>query len=786
MVGRSKLFFGRPGDARGASPVRKHMAPLAFAMAFVLACGGMVAAPKPAQAAEADATLGEPAHTKTIKYNGDGTYTLFLSVTGDSRSEDDADPIDVVLVMDTSNSMKKDANGKEHGAADHNHETERMVVANKAANALVDQLLTDRNAALGEKQIRVSVVNFASTLKSSTDFSADKSIVANAINGLTYNDNGDMEGGTNWEAALKKADSLSSGRSGAKKYIIFVSDGDPTYRLSSVATPDLKYNPDGDEHKLGYVEYDEKPYWRWEYTDEVWGKPTGVHGSGTDNENYKYNYYAARDEAKSRGDAELFSVSTAAEASYMDNLASDTNGRYYDGTNEESLNKAFSEIAQIITKAAAYQNVKINDTLSQWVDGAAKGSLMADGKIDLSTAKYMVNGVEDSRLPKASLTSDGRGITWDLSSVKNDNGVLPNKTYTVSFVVAPNQAAFDEAANEGKDTSLVTNGTATVDYEVLHTTNGKPDGDPVKGSADYDSPTVTVPVSKLTLSKVWADNSAGADSVTVKVADDKGTFSPKDVVLSKDNGWIQTITVAAGPVGHKYSFSEVKVEGYTSKWDASSLEFKGTDSLDKDATVTNSVSTGALTLTKQVSGGAANVGQHYTFTLTCNGLNGEYPVKLSYSASDQNDFTNGEFHPVDSRTKVTFTDGKATLNLKHDESAVISNLPGNKTINVVEMVSGKAGTSTKASGGDDGEQTVFDSKMVGQTQTKDYDVTVQPDQTKAVTFTNNAELQPTTGVSASASGPMVGLLATAGAGVAALAYQRRHVKRGSDSDAWKE
>ena len=49
----------------------------------------------------------EPAHTKTIKENGDGTYKLSLDVTGDAEKK--AQKANVIIVFDTSSSMNKDS-----------------------------------------------------------------------------------------------------------------------------------------------------------------------------------------------------------------------------------------------------------------------------------------------------------------------------------------------------------------------------------------------------------------------------------------------------------------------------------------------------------------------------------------------------------------------------------------------------------------------------------------------------------------------------------------------------
>ena len=56
-----------------------------------------------AQQGRADAT--PPTTSKTLTDNGDGTYTLSLSVTGTASSVTTSNKADVIVVIDTSNSM---------------------------------------------------------------------------------------------------------------------------------------------------------------------------------------------------------------------------------------------------------------------------------------------------------------------------------------------------------------------------------------------------------------------------------------------------------------------------------------------------------------------------------------------------------------------------------------------------------------------------------------------------------------------------------------------------------
>lgn len=158
----------------------------------------------------------KPSNNKSIVKTdgGDGDqYTLYLTASGDSTSSTvtAVTPADIVLVMDKSHSMNED---------------NRDDNAQRAANALAGKLLTAENSVLPEtQQVRMAVVTFSTKAVIKQNFTTDASEINDAVRG-------NPKGGTNWEAALEKANSLL-GRSRVKKHIIFLSDGDPTYRMTS-------------------------------------------------------------------------------------------------------------------------------------------------------------------------------------------------------------------------------------------------------------------------------------------------------------------------------------------------------------------------------------------------------------------------------------------------------------------------------------------------------------------------------------------------------------------------
>lgn len=386
-----------------------------------------------------------PEHHKTIKDNGDGTYDLTLSVTGDTEQSSSAKPVDVVFVVDVSSSMNDKAVSGWRGKS-------RMKAAHDAVEALANELLTGENA---NKQIQVSVVTFGTNAQVATSFTSDPSVVANAVPTEAEEDQG-----TNWEDGLRLANAQASGREGAEKHIVFLSDGNPTYRVSP----------------MGYTWWDEINLLSPDH--KVNDNLYGLGSSDTDDGRC---YAAAKAEANRRNGANLFVVSVAKDADRMTSFATDTNGTFLDGTTADNLASAFSQIGQVITKSVAYKDVKVVDALSQWVEGTA-----ADGTVE--NVRYAKDGQAWATAPQATIT--GGAVAWDLSSAGElEKGV----TYSMTFTVRPNAAARADVAAKGSEQTYPTNdGSATyVEYKTISKQTGQDDViSAAKGP--YEEPQITL------------------------------------------------------------------------------------------------------------------------------------------------------------------------------------------------------------------------------------------------------------------------------------------------------
>lgn len=484
---------------------------LACALTAALALVLGVALPA-TQAYATDVSLDEPDHAKTVTDNGDGTYRLSLTVKGDSQSSLESTPADVVLAIDTSGSMND--NGK-------------LDNVKRAAKALIDELLTDDNAKLdASKQIQVSVISFATRADTPTSFTANADDATQAIDGLK------AEGGTNWEEALQKANAQNTGRTDARKYIVFFSDGAPTYRVSSVKTSTW----------LGmWDRYDE---------DDTWATPHGIHGSGNDDP-YNANYNSAVTEANKRDvdTVQLFAVSgdSSANAS-MTKFANDVAGDFLDGTDADKLNDAFAEIAQTITNSCYYRDVKIVDQLSDYVD--FKDAVSADGTLASATiTKTDASGT--SPVAGAVAKVDGKKLTVDLSGERE---LEADATYTVSFDIRPTADAYDAVVAGTLTNPVPTNvnrdhDATTLEYKTVTKRTGATDVVSDTLYADYDIPTIALPTKQLTVTKTWEnarDDARATQPVHVQVTRNGADYGTP-VELSASNNWTSTVTVTGNP-----------------------------------------------------------------------------------------------------------------------------------------------------------------------------------------------------------------------------------------------
>lgn len=492
----------------------------------------------------------KPSNNKIIVKTdgGDGDeYTLHLTASGDSTSSTvtTTTPADIVLVMDKSNSMKGDLDSN----------------AKKAANALAGKLLTAEN--LKNQQVRMAVVTFSTRAVLKQDFTTNVSEINSAVEG-------DPEGGTNWEDALRLANKLQ-GRRGVKKHIIFLSDGDPTYRTTSYGVCYSFSLLKGWTAHPEYTTLESCRAQRYTWADDPDDAGTyGVHGAG-DSDPYGFNYAAALAEANKRGDAALYVVKTSTDAKKMTDLATEANavnGEEFDGTNAENLTNAFNQIYSSITSSAKIKVFSITDTLSQWVDpvdfsNATNGAditrhvTVKNGSTVLTSGYAATYGVDNS---------GNRTVRTVTVTFNGAEGIVAEKAdnIDVSFKVKPSDAAYADYAKNNKypdttgdaDTGNVSagkqgyysNADAKLNYCVLTEVNGATSC--VRTKAEYPHPVVQVKLGKINITKQWSDGADKHANDSVMVQLQRKAIDPADspvenvgdlIPLNAKNKWAATV-----------------------------------------------------------------------------------------------------------------------------------------------------------------------------------------------------------------------------------------------------
>ena len=573
----------------------------------------------------------KPSNNKSIVKTdgGDGDqYTLNLTASGDSTSSTvtTATPADIVLVMDKSGSMNKN---------------NRDANAQKAAKDLAKKLLTGTNSKLPpEQQVQMAVVTFSTEVSLKQKFTTNVSEINNAVRG-------NPDGGTNWEAALKQANDLQ-GRSGVKKHIIFLSDGNPTYRTTSYSGC-YSYSLWGWTAHPEYTTPESCRAQRYTWGENPDGGSDGAYGAGS-SDDYGFNYAAALAEANRRGDAALYVVKTSTDANKMADLAEQANavnGKEFDGTNAANLTKAFDQIYSSITSSAKIRVFSITDTLSQWVDpvefaGVVNGTditqyvTVKNGSIKLTSGYAATYSVDSSGNRTVTVTFNGT------------DGIVAEKTdvIDVSFKVKPSDAAYTNyasgnnypntgdvqtgAASAGQQ-GYYSNADAKLNYCVLTEVNGATSCE--RTEAEYPHPVVQVKLGKINITKKWSDGADkhANDSVTVQLqrkaigaADSTAENVGDPITLNADNKWTTTVdNLVPG-----YTYSVVETPGndrYDVTYTGNNTEltkkmvWSSADKGTLNATITNTRKTvslsNAISVKKNLTGRDWKDSDQFDFTL---------------------------------------------------------------------------------------------------------------------------------------------------------------------------
>ena len=554
-------------------------------------------------------SLTAPSTEKKLESNHNGTYKLTLSVTGNSVASTEKTKANVIVVFDASGSMDWDysyvpaeneegaqyglvhdeyveltkKNGKWYYTDDSgffSKEREyngtryfkiqieggktRLQVAQDAVINLGNELL-DKNKLNDDDHdnddlIQMAFIKFGTTAENTSTTYTDKDEFANVVRDTEAN-----QGGTNWEDALNKANDFTFGDSDPT-YIIFVSDGNPTFRTSK--------NDHND--------------WNWTYH---------VYGNGkTDPKGW--NLDAAKHVAESiiGSNKHLYTIGAFGNAMKMQELSAQAN--YFDASKQDALKRAFDSIISDIKKDLTYTNVSITDGITNLTSDAKIVGTASDFQYDVAGGDLTDAQRKEAIKAISTATYDEttKSVKWKV--VDDKHKLLSGVTYSVSFTVWPTQQAYDEIAdlNNGKTTwddvqrkypyqfirsgeapdytySLITNTEAKVTYQTVETVNGEDQTPSAEKTSDIPNSKPSMPLAntKITIRKVWQDRSDATQrpgNITLYVLKDNGSY--KEILLTEPKGnqnaneWTADFYVAPGlkvgdeilEMGHSYTLTE--------------------------------------------------------------------------------------------------------------------------------------------------------------------------------------------------------------------------------------
>jgi fibro-slime domain-containing protein len=501
-------------------------------------------------------TKKELSHEKYIAKNEDGTYNLTLNVSGAVGSESYANKLDVLFVMDTSNSMMREMNSKNDLNDYTTNENSRFFNQQKAVEAAVAKLKSKKNV-----DAQFAVVSFDTQAGIETEWTKDSIKYPTQVGNYPYPGGyyyGKQAGGTNYEAGLIKAKQLlDSGRTDATKIVVFLSDGDPTFYYKKDSQGNITGIGGGDGNS---------------YSD------TAMANAQTQLSKMSMNYF--------------YTVGVGPEDSYnhlsslISNAPSGTVKGSYNGTDSSNLKNAFDSIIRDATELLCTE-VTVTDTLTDEVELADQKLQVVvkdeTGKVINKLKNASGNEVDVSDIITTQTQKDSDGKTQIIMRFKSDYKLESGYTYYVTAKIQPTTKAYLKYQNEnytdtgdentdeyldtgkkpGNDTrndgtsseqnGFYSNVSANVTYKYNNKTYTKPYAKPViqvdastvphtvVKQWEYDSDKVAVDVDLKAYVTEAADSNINAGNPKyLTSADVKNLPTSMQFNLSETNNWTHT------------------------------------------------------------------------------------------------------------------------------------------------------------------------------------------------------------------------------------------------------
>lgn len=518
-------------------------------------------------------------HEKYIKRNANGTYDITLNASGTIGTETNKAMVDVVLVVDTSDSMK------EKTSSDRNAKS-KLEDTKSAINALVNAF----NNKSETVDTRYKLVEFNTFAQTKTNEWITGEQLKKTIQNL------EPSGGTNYDQGLQKgAEATNSARTGARKIVIFLTDGQPSFYGSKNA-PGSKYprgygNDTSNATLQAALDAAQSISCSDFYAVGI-GLPSKVniftHDGTFSSDRYEYGYrewnknHRKNDKCNEGGHKILINnyyygcvLRTISGEELLTEVSESTNSTTKDAINYEKssdLTTKFTSIAgDILTLACS--NVTITDKLSQYVDTTSNTKIKVNiaqknadkytdvagegREFELTDGSLAASDVYEgtNKIATVSYNKDRKTATLKF---EDSYTFKENYYYYLSITnVVPNQTAFDEyqktaypnkgdkytdASSDGysavetgtssENAGFYSNSAATISYKWKDSN--------VK--ENYIKPVVQV--EQINVNKNWVGISETNDTILVQLVDKTGNpVSGRILKLLPGNNYRGSFTV---------------------------------------------------------------------------------------------------------------------------------------------------------------------------------------------------------------------------------------------------
>ena len=502
-----------------------------------------------------DIQMKEPAITKEANLRKDGDYDLTLTVSGSTGTATKKAEVDVLMIVDVSNSMT-------------NNGSPRLNNAKTAMKKLVETLESKDTV-----DARYSIVKFSGSRDNGTStnesaaklvlsWNGEQSSVTSAIDGIQAG------GGTNYQAGLRLGvTQLANARPSATTVVVFLSDGAPTYYIGGGNGSDsLERNGTGWKNTLA--------------------------------------------EAAQISCSQFYSVGISSQQeAYMTDLRDSVNAgtsKYIaaksDGSN---LADEFKNIAGSVT-ALSCEDVTISDTLSDYAE-AVMGTNGVPEELTVKVTDANGNDVTKTEVTEGNIIASYDAETKLLKlDFNNSYQLKQDYTYSVTLKIKPTKQAEDKYKELGgvypsipddntgthsevtpKENGFYSNKTATLTYKIT--------GDNQTKTLKYPDPVIQLTMGSLKITKTVTRTDGGqvdpnsTFDFTVTVEGLSGSYDATYTNKVPDgpthnaaagktqvvfqNGIAQvslyhdeTVVISGLPGGKSATITETTTDGYSTNW----------------------------------------------------------------------------------------------------------------------------------------------------------------------------------------------------------------------------